>query len=197
MSSMSLGAKGGIGFAYEFGGEVVDRFSMEERMTLCNLAIEAGARCGYVNPDETTYDYLRGRDHAPRGAAWDRAVNAWQQCPLRPSDAAYDDVVVLHGEAIEPMVTWGISPDQSVPVRPGPDPANARCGSDGAMTCELHGLRSRPADHRHAHRRRLHRVLHQWPPVGFRGGRSVASRPWVARRAACAGAGGARITACA
>ena len=74
----ALGAAGGIGFAYEFGGEVVDRFSMEERMTLCNLSIEAGARCGYVNPDATTYEYLCGRDHSPRGAAWDKAIADWE-----------------------------------------------------------------------------------------------------------------------
>jgi 3-isopropylmalate/(R)-2-methylmalate dehydratase large subunit len=110
-----LGAKGGVGFAYEFGGEVVDRFSMEERMTLCNLAIEAGARCGYVNPDATTYDYLHDRDHAPRGTAWDEAVTAWDRVRSDP-DATYDDVVVLRGEAIQPMVTWGVSPDQSVPI---------------------------------------------------------------------------------
>ena len=110
-----LGAKGGIGFAYEFGGDVVDAFSMEERMTLCNLAIEAGARCGYVNPDQTTYDYLRDRDHAPRGSRWDRAVAEWQRV-RSDDDAVYDDRVVLQGEAIEPMVTWGVSPDQSVPV---------------------------------------------------------------------------------
>src|SRR5579871_3981950 len=91
-----LGAKGGIGFAYEFGGEVVDRFSMEERMTLCNLAIEAGARCGYVNPDQTTYDYLRGRDHAPRGSHWDRAVAEWQAV-RSDDDAVYHDRVVLPG----------------------------------------------------------------------------------------------------
>jgi 3-isopropylmalate/(R)-2-methylmalate dehydratase large subunit len=110
-----LGAKGGIGFAYEFGGDVVDGFSMEERMTLCNLAIEMGARCGYVNPDRTTYDYLRDRDHAPRGPRWDRAVAEWQRV-RSDDDAVYDDRVVLQGEAIEPMVTWGVSPDQSVPV---------------------------------------------------------------------------------
>jgi 3-isopropylmalate/(R)-2-methylmalate dehydratase large subunit len=110
-----LGAKGGVGYAYEFGGEVVDRFSMEERMTLCNLAIEAGARCGYVNPDQTTYDYLRGRDHAPQGVAWDEAVIAWDRVRSDP-DAAYDDVVVLRGEDIQPMVTWGVSPDQSAPI---------------------------------------------------------------------------------
>ncbi len=110
-----LGAKGGVGFAYEFGGAVVDRFSMEERMTLCNLAIEAGARCGYVNPDRTTYDYLRGRELAPKGAAWDQAILAWDRVRSDP-DAVYDDSVVLRGEDIQPMVTWGVSPDQSVPV---------------------------------------------------------------------------------
>lgn len=110
-----LGAKGGVGFAYEFAGEVIDRFSMEERMTLCNLAIEAGARCGYVNPDQTTYDYLRGRDNAPVGEAWDRAVVAWNAVRSDP-DAVYDDVVCLQGDNIHPMVTWGVSPDQSVPV---------------------------------------------------------------------------------
>ena len=110
-----LGAKGGVGFAYEFGGDVVDRLSMEERMTLCNLAIEAGARCGYVNPDQTTYEYLRDREHAPRGAAWDQAVVEWDRV-RSDHDAAYDDVVVLRGEDIQPMVTWGVSPDQSAPV---------------------------------------------------------------------------------
>ncbi|MGH7042983.1 MAG: 3-isopropylmalate dehydratase large subunit [Acetobacteraceae bacterium] len=134
-----LGAKGGVGFAYEFGGAVVDGFSMEERMTLCNLAIEAGARCGYVNPDRTTYDYLQGRDHAPRGAAWDQAVAAWEQVRSDP-DAAYDDLVMLDGEAIEPMVTWGVSPDQSVPVGGlVPDPA-AVADSDRGRTNEVLGF---------------------------------------------------------
>ena len=110
-----LGAKGGIGFAYEFGGEVVDRFSMEERMTLCNMAIEAGARCGYVNPDGTTYAYLRGRDYAPRGADWERALEDWRSLSS-DQDAAYDDRVVIHALDIQPRITWGISPDQSIPV---------------------------------------------------------------------------------
>ena len=108
-------------------------------MTLCNLAIEAGARCGYVNPDQTTYDYLHGRDHAPRGAAWDRAVAAWEQVGSDP-DAAYDDVVVLRGEEIEPMVTWGTSPDQSVPVGGHvPDPA-AVAEPDRGWTDEVLGF---------------------------------------------------------
>ena len=107
-----LGAKGGVGFAYEFGGAVIDGFSMEARMTLCNLAIEAGARSGYVNPDQTTFDYLRGREFAPTGAAWDEALAYWRSV-ASDADAVYDDVVVLRGEDIAPMVTWGTSPDQS------------------------------------------------------------------------------------
>jgi 3-isopropylmalate/(R)-2-methylmalate dehydratase large subunit len=110
-----MGAKAGIGFVHEFGGEVVDRFSMEERMTLCNMAIEGGARSGYINPDETTYAYLRGRDYAPSGDAWDRAVAYWEST-RSDSDAGYDDRLVVAGETIEPMVTWGVLVDQSVPV---------------------------------------------------------------------------------
>jgi 3-isopropylmalate/(R)-2-methylmalate dehydratase large subunit len=110
-----LGAKGGIGYAYEFGGQVVDAFPMEQRMTLCNLAIEGGARCGYVNPDETTYRYLRGRDQVPRDAAWGDAVARWRKVSS-DMDATYDDVVSIEGADIQPMVTWGTSPDQSIPI---------------------------------------------------------------------------------
>jgi 3-isopropylmalate/(R)-2-methylmalate dehydratase large subunit len=110
-----LGVQGGVGFAYEYAGDVFDRFSMEERMTVCNMSIEGGARCGYVNPDRTTYEYLRGRDFAPGGAEWDRAVAYWDAMRSDP-DARYDDVVRLRGEDIEPMVTWGITPAQSTPV---------------------------------------------------------------------------------
>jgi 3-isopropylmalate/(R)-2-methylmalate dehydratase large subunit len=100
---------------HEFGGEVVDSFSMEERMTLCNMAIEGGARCGYVNPDATTYAYLKGRDYAPKGAAWDRAVADWQSV-RSDADARYDDGVIVAGEAIEPMLTWGVLVDQSISI---------------------------------------------------------------------------------
>ncbi|HKA27852.1 MAG TPA: 3-isopropylmalate dehydratase large subunit [Candidatus Binatia bacterium] len=110
-----LGVQGGVGFAYEYAGDAFDRFSMEERMTVCNMSIEGGARCGYVNPDRTTYEYLRGRDFAPGGAEWDRAVAYWDTMRSDP-DARYDDVVRLRGEDIEPMVTWGITPAQSTPV---------------------------------------------------------------------------------
>jgi 3-isopropylmalate/(R)-2-methylmalate dehydratase large subunit len=108
-----LGARAGVGYAYEFGGPVVQGFSMDERMTLCNLAVEGGARCGYVNPDSTTFEYLRGREYAPDDAEFADAVRHWQSF-RSDDDAHYDDVVVLDISGISPIVTWGISPDQSV-----------------------------------------------------------------------------------
>jgi 3-isopropylmalate/(R)-2-methylmalate dehydratase large subunit len=120
-----LGAKGGIGYAYEYGGEVFDRFSMEERMTVCNMSIEGGARCGYVNPDGKTFDYLKGRPYCPTGAAWDQAVENWKSF-ASDDDAVFDDVVNIRAEDIAPTVTWGISPDQGFSIDSTvPDPAGA------------------------------------------------------------------------
>ena len=110
-----LGVNGGVGYAYEYAGDVIERMSMDERMTVCNMAIEGGARCGYINPDETTFAYLRGKKYAPSGPAWDKAVAYWKSVRSDP-DAKYDDVVVYRGADIEPMVTWGITPSQSVGV---------------------------------------------------------------------------------
>jgi 3-isopropylmalate/(R)-2-methylmalate dehydratase large subunit len=110
-----LGVKGGVGYAYEYAGEVFDNFTMEERMTVCNMSIEGGARCGYVNPDQTTYDYIKGREYAPKGEAWDRAVEYWESIKS-DADAEYDDVYVIDAEEIEPVVTWGITPGQSTSV---------------------------------------------------------------------------------
>lgn len=107
-----LGVKGGVGYAYEYAGDVFDKFSMEERMTVCNMSIEGGARCGYVNPDQKTYDYLRGREFAPEADLWEKAAAYWESIKS-DRDAEYDDVVVFPGEEIEPVVTWGITPDQS------------------------------------------------------------------------------------
>jgi 3-isopropylmalate/(R)-2-methylmalate dehydratase large subunit len=110
-----LGAKGGIGFAYEYGGSVVDAMSIEERMTVCNMSIEGGARCGYVNPDAKTCEYLKGRPYSPKGAEWDAAVSRWLGF-ASDADAHYDDVVTIRAEDIAPSVTWGISPDQGCAV---------------------------------------------------------------------------------
>jgi 3-isopropylmalate/(R)-2-methylmalate dehydratase large subunit len=118
-----LGVNGGVGFAYEYTGEAIDRMTMDERMTLCNLSIEGGARMGYVNPDDTTFAYLKGRAHAPVGAGWDRAV-AWWRSLASDAGAAADDEQVIDVARIAPIVTWGTNPGQSVAVdEPIPDPA--------------------------------------------------------------------------
>ncbi len=120
-----LGAKGGIGYAYEYAGEVVDRMSMEERMTVCNMSIEGGARCGYVNPDDKTFAYLKGRPYCPSGEAWEAAVAEWAGF-ASDADAVFDDVVEIDGADIAPSVTWGISPDQGFSIAGRmPDPAAA------------------------------------------------------------------------
>ena len=110
-----LGVKGGVGYVYEYAGDVIDNFTMDERMTLCNMSIEGGARAGYINPDETTYAYLKGRRFSPSGANWERAVQYWNSV-RSDADAVYADVVRFDGAQIEPMVTWGITPGQSVGV---------------------------------------------------------------------------------
>lgn len=118
-----LGAKGGIGYAYEYGGSLFDRFSMEERMTVCNMSIEGGARCGYVNPDEKTFAYLEGRPYSPKGADWDAAVERWKAL-ASDEGCHYDDVVSINAADIAPSVTWGISPDHGIFVTeniPSPD----------------------------------------------------------------------------
>lgn len=111
----NLGVKGGVGYAYEYGGEVFDEMSMEERMTVCNMSIEGGARCGYINPDSTTFEYLKGRPYVPDGEAFNRAV-AWWQSMASESDAHYDDRIEINGNSIAPTVTWGITPGQSTNV---------------------------------------------------------------------------------
>jgi 3-isopropylmalate/(R)-2-methylmalate dehydratase large subunit len=108
-----LGVNGGVGFVYEFAGEVIEAMSMEERMTVCNMAIEGGARCGYINPDQTTYDYLKDLPHSPKGEAWDKALDYWKSV-ASDADAHYDDVLEIDAAEIEPFVTWGITPAQSV-----------------------------------------------------------------------------------
>src|SRR4030095_16325477 len=112
-----------VGYAYEYAGSVIDRMTMEERLTVCNMSIEGGARCGSVNPDQTTIDYLRGRQYAPAGAAFDKAA-AWWKAVATESGASFDDVARLDGGAIEPGVTGGVKPGMSGGVSqriPSPD----------------------------------------------------------------------------
>ncbi|MEL0081495.1 MAG: 3-isopropylmalate dehydratase large subunit [Gammaproteobacteria bacterium] len=119
----SIGTAGGTGFAIEFAGSAVRKLSMEGRMTLCNMAIEAGARVGLVAVDDTTVDYLRGRPFSPQGEQWQQAVAYWRTL-VSDDDAEFDEVVQLDAENIEPCVTWGTSPEMVVAVNGKvPDPA--------------------------------------------------------------------------
>lgn len=108
-----LGVNGGLGYAYEYAGSTFDRFTQEERMTVCNMSIEGGARVGYVNPDQTTFDYLRGRPYAPSPADYDAAVTRWKSFASDPA-AKYDDIVIYDAAEIGPTVTWGINPGQAI-----------------------------------------------------------------------------------
>ena len=110
-----LGVNGGTGFAYEYGGNVFDEFSMEERMTACNMSIEGGARVGYVNPDEKTFEYLKGRPYSPDESDWDVAVENWNAFASDP-DCSYDDIVLFDASEISPTVTWGINPSQAISI---------------------------------------------------------------------------------
>jgi 3-isopropylmalate/(R)-2-methylmalate dehydratase large subunit len=131
-----LGVFGGTGYAYEFAGSAIDAMSMEERMTVCNMAIEGGARVGYVNPDETTYQYMKGRPYAPAGEAWDRAVQFWKSV-ASDADARYDDVVTMDARDIAPTVTWGINPGQAISVKESvPTPESATSDAERALIVE-------------------------------------------------------------
>jgi 3-isopropylmalate/(R)-2-methylmalate dehydratase large subunit len=118
-----IGADGARGHAVEFAGSAIAELSMEGRMTLCNMSIEAGGRCGMVAPDTTTFKYLDGRPYAPQGPAFDRAVEAWSALVSDPQ-AAFDREVALDAGAIAPIVTWGTTPDDALPIDGrAPDPA--------------------------------------------------------------------------
>nr|EES52471.1 MAG: 3-isopropylmalate dehydratase, large subunit [Leptospirillum ferrodiazotrophum] len=118
-----IGAAGGTGYVIEFTGDPVRALSMEGRMTLCNMAIEAGARAGLVAPDATTFAYIKGRPYAPKGETWDKAVASWKELPSDPG-ASYDKTVLVDVSALSPQVTWGTNPGQVVGVDgrvPDPD----------------------------------------------------------------------------
>ena len=121
-----LGSSGAVGYAIEYGGEAVRRLSMEARMTLCNMSIEAGARMGLIAPDETTFAYLQDRPLAPKGELWKAAVTDWRTLFSDP-DAVFDKTVTLDAAALSPQATWGSSPDQTAPINAcAPDPATAK-----------------------------------------------------------------------
>jgi 3-isopropylmalate/(R)-2-methylmalate dehydratase large subunit len=134
-----IGTGGGQGYVLEYRGNVVENLSMEARMTVCNMSIEAGARAGMIAPDDVTFDYLKGRDHAPKGAEWDEAVAAWRE--LRTDDdAVFDAQVDIDADTLTPFVTWGTNPGQGLPLGANvPDPEqivdeNERVAAEKALT---------------------------------------------------------------
>ena len=131
-----LGVGGGTGHVIEYLGEAVRALSMEGRMTLCNMSIEAGARAGMVAPDEVTFAWLKGRPRAPQGKAWDEAVARWRALPSDPG-ARYDRELTIDASTLSPMITWGTNPGQAIPVTACvPDPATA---ADAAARASLQG----------------------------------------------------------
>ncbi|MGD0014229.1 MAG: 3-isopropylmalate dehydratase large subunit, partial [Bryobacteraceae bacterium] len=119
-----IGTGGGTGCVFEYGGPAIRALSMDERMTVTNMSIEAGARAGLISPDDTTFEYLRGRPFAPQGAAWERALERWRQLPTDPG-AAYDGGVTIDADRLEPMITFGTSPGMGIPITaPVPAPAD-------------------------------------------------------------------------
>ena len=129
-----LGVKAGIGFAYEYSGKAISEMNMEQRMTICNMSIEGGARCGYVNPDQKTFDYLKGKPFSPKGKDFDIAVKYWKSV-ASDSNALYDDVVEIQANNLEPMVTWGINPGQAISIN-GRIPTFNMMNSDEKSTFE-------------------------------------------------------------
>ncbi|MBK9168838.1 MAG: 3-isopropylmalate dehydratase large subunit [Bryobacterales bacterium] len=119
-----IGVGGGTGHVFEYRGSAIRALSMEERMTVCNMSIEGGARAGLVAPDDATFQYLAGRPYAPTGAAWDAAVAQWKQLPT-DEGAAFDKSIAIDADALEPMITYGTNPGQGVPItQPVPDPSS-------------------------------------------------------------------------
>jgi 3-isopropylmalate/(R)-2-methylmalate dehydratase large subunit len=129
-----LGVGGGAGHILEYTGSAIHTLSMEGRMTVCNMSIEAGARAGLIAPDDTTFNYLAGRPRAPKAEAWDRAVSAWRQLPT-DDGATYDRTVALDGGGLEPMITWGTNPGMAIPIR-APVPQTADLGALRYMQLE-------------------------------------------------------------
>ncbi len=153
-----IGVSGGTGHVLEYRGSAIRALSMDERMTVCNMSIEAGARAGMVAPDETTFAYLEGKPRAPRGAAWDEAVQRWRSF-AGDADAPFDASVDIDASLLEPMISYGTNPGMVLPIGGAiPDRTNDEA-FDKAL--KLHGISRRRGDARQARERGIHRQLHQ------------------------------------
>ena len=139
-----IGVGGGTGHVFEFTGDAIRALSMEERLTVCNMSIEGGARAGLIAPDETTFAYLKGRKFAPQGAAWDAAVAAWKKLPS-DEGAVYDKTITIDGDKLEPMVTYGTNPGMGMPISgriPSPADVEPAYRDDLERALEYMGLES-------------------------------------------------------
>ncbi len=145
-----IGTGGGTGCVLEYCGSTIRALSMDERMTVCNMSIEAGARAGMIAPDDTTFEYMCGRPFAPKGAEWDRALARWRQLPT-DAGATYDRQVTIDAGALEPMITFGTSPGMGIPITAAvPDPAAIADPMERESVrkaLSLHGARARQAAH--------------------------------------------------
>ncbi len=174
-----IGTAGGTGHVIEYAGEAIRSLSMEGRMTICNMSIEGGARAGMIAPDEKTYDFIKGRPKAPKGAAWDIAMRYWET--LHSDEGAhFDEEIKLDAAKLPPIVTWGTSPEDVVSITgvvPDPDQGREREQARlDAARARLHGPEARHQDDRRAARRRVDRLVHQRPHRGPARGRQDRRR---------------------
>ena len=188
-----IGTGGGIGSVIEYRGDAIRALSMEGRMTVCNMSIEAGARAGLIAPDDTTFAYLEGRPFAPKGAAWEAALDDWRTL-VTDADATFDKEVVIDAPTLRPYVTWGTNPAQSVTIDDAvPEPesfAGAEPAGIGGPCAAVHGPAGRHADARHPGRHRVHRFVHERADRGpARRGRRRRRPPRARRRPHARGPG--------
>ena len=169
-----IGTAGGTGYSLEYAGEAIRALSMEGRMTVCNMSVEAGAKAGFIAPDEKAYAYVKGRPKAPKGKLWDDARRYWDTLPT-DDGAFFDREVKLDAAKLPPIVTWGTSPEQvtsitgRVPVPSEIADEHKRRAAERSL--RIHGTEGRREDHRHHDQPRVHRLLHQFAHRGFaRGG---------------------------
>lgn len=132
-----LGVNGGVGYAYEFAGPVIEAMDMEGRMTICNMAIEGGARVGYCNPDEKTFAFLKGKPYAPKADKWDAAIAYWKSV-ASDTDASFDDEIEINCDDLEPMVTWGITPAQAIQLNENMPKVNDFSDSERKVVAEAY-----------------------------------------------------------
>jgi homoaconitase/3-isopropylmalate dehydratase large subunit len=197
-----IGIGGAIGYAIEYAGSTVTRMTMSERMTICNMSIEAGAKAGMIAPDDTTYEFLANRAFAPNGRAWDEALKYWRTLPSE-AEAKFAKEVEIDAARVAPMVTWGTNPEQALPITERvPDPSRSKTSSaepSTARPCRIWACTWHAA-HRHRGRSGFHRFVHQQPHRRYsrrRGdrlddGRSGVDRSRLGERQAPSGSRGPR-----